>query len=227
LAVLLWLPLEVSHHSLIVWTNFSWRPGRFIKDGLVLFGFTNNLCLPEGWFLFTSKLWTLAGFRFNQPYPEIIMYFRRGVVRQLDLPRNIPSKYFLMQRVHGQTRFLANIGAITQAFQMAFPSLPWTVITYFPSIEQSAREFWGANLLFAVHGAGCGSLIFMQEKTIFLELATQSCVAYMWQLSQICRICHVLYMLPGVSHFGTRNISFNISVVQVMISILRVRFSFR
>jgi hypothetical protein len=59
LAVLLWLPFEVSHNSLIVWNNFSWRPGGFRKDGLVLFGFTNNLCLPEGWFLFTSKLWTL------------------------------------------------------------------------------------------------------------------------------------------------------------------------
>jgi hypothetical protein len=131
-----------------------------------------------------------------------------------------------MQRVHGQTRFLENMGEITQAFQMAFPSLPWTVITYFPSIEQSAREFWDANLLFGVHGAGCGSLVFMQEQTTFLELATQSCVPYMWQLSQICRICHVIYMMPGVSHFGTRKVHLNISIVQVMISILKVRSGF-
>jgi hypothetical protein len=227
LAVLLWLPFEVSHSSLIVWTNFAWRPGRFIRDSLALFDFTNNLCLPDGWFLFTRKLWTLAGFRFNQPYPEIIVHFRCSVVSQLGLPKSIPSKYFLMQRVHGQTRFLENMGAIRQAFQMAFPALPWTIITYFPSIEQSAREFWDANLLFGVHGAGCGSLVFMQEKTMFLELATQSCVAYMWQLSQICGIRHVIYMMPSVSHFRTRNVHLNISIIQVMISILKVRFGFR
>jgi hypothetical protein len=227
LAVLLWLPFDVSHNSLIVWTNFSWRPGRFIKDGLMLFGYTNNLCLPDGWFLFTQELWTLAGFRFNQPYPEIILHFRRVGVRQFALPTTIPSKYFLMQRIYGQTRFLENMDEITQAFQMAFPSLPWIVITYFQSIEQSVRQFWDANLLFGVHGAGCGSLVFMQENTMFLELATQSCVAYMWQLSQICRIYHVIYMMPGISHFGTRNINLNLSVIQVMISILKVRFGFQ
>jgi hypothetical protein len=227
LAVLVWLPYEMSHNSMIVWTNFSWRPGRFINDGLKLFGFTNNLCLPDGYFLFTQELWTLAGFRFNQPYPEIILEFRRFFVMQLELANIIPSQYFLMQRVHGQNRFLQNMGLIVQAFQLAFSSLPWTVITYFTSVEKSAREFWHANLLFAVHGAGCGSLVFMQVNTIFLELASQSCVPYMWQLTRICGIYHVLYMMPGVKHFGTHEINLNLSVVYVMIAILRVRFGFR
>jgi hypothetical protein len=42
---------------------------------------------------------------------------------------------------------------------MAFPFLSETVITYFSSAEKSAREFWEGDLLLAVHGAGCGSLI--------------------------------------------------------------------
>jgi hypothetical protein len=137
LAVLVWLPYEVSQNSMIVWTNFSWRPGRFIADSLTLFGFANNVCLPDGWFLFAQELWTLAGFRFNQPYPQIILEFRRVLVQQLRLPRITPSKYFLMQRIPGQTRFLQNIGAINQAFQTAFPSLPWTLITFFLSVEHS------------------------------------------------------------------------------------------
>jgi hypothetical protein len=203
LAVLVWLPLEVSHNSLIVWTNFSWRPGHFIRESLTLFGFSNNLCLPDRCFLFTRELWTLAGFCFNQPYPQIITEFRQVIVKQLQFPNRIPSKYFLMQRLQGQTRFLQNISEIAQILQMALPSLPWTVITYFPSIAKSAREFWEANLLFAVHGAGCGSLVFMQENTIFFELASLSCVGYMWQLTRICRIHHVLYMMPGVTHLGT------------------------
>jgi hypothetical protein len=211
---------------MIVWTNFSWRPGRFIKDSLNLFGFTSNVCLPDSWFLFAQELWTLAGFRFNQPYPEIILEFRKVLEKQLELPRISPSKYFLMQRIPGQTRFLQNMGAITQAFQIAFPSLPWTLITDFLSVETSAREFWDANLLFAVHGAGCGSLVFMQGNTTFLELASQSCIGYMWELTRICKIYHVIYLIPGVFHFGTRNINLNLSVIQMMISILRDRFDF-
>jgi hypothetical protein len=227
LAVLVWLPPDLSHNSLIVWTNFSWRPGRFIKDSLALFGLMNTVCLPDGYFLFTQELWSLAGFRFNQPYPQIIMEFRHLLVKQLGLKDRVPSKYFLMQRVHGQMRFLRNINAIMEAFQRAFPSLPWTVITYFPSVEKSAREFWDANLLFAVHGAGCGSLVFMQENTVFLELASQSCVPYMWQLTRICRIHHVIYVMAGVAHFGTRDINLSLSVVQAMIAVLKVRFGFR
>jgi hypothetical protein len=223
LAVLVWLPSEVSTQAIIVWTNFTWRPGGYIRDSLILFGFTKNLCLPDGCFLFTQELWTLAGFRFNQPYPGIIREFRCAFVEHLGLPQVIPFKYFLMQRVRSRTRFLENIGAITQAFQMAFPSLPWILITYFPSVEKSAREFWDANLLFAVHGAGCGSLVFMQKNTTFLEVASQSCIKYMWQLTQICGIYHILYVLRGVTHFETRHINLNLSIVGVMISLLKGR----
>jgi uncharacterized membrane protein YesL len=132
-----------------------------------------------------------------------------------------------MQRIQGQNRFLQNLGEIAPIFQMAFPSLPWKVITYFPSVAKSAREFWEANLLFAVHGAGCGSLVFMQENTIFLELASQSCVAYMWQLTRICRIYHVIYMMPDVTHCRTPYINLNVSVVHILISLLQGRFGFR
>jgi hypothetical protein len=177
--------------------------------------------------LFTQELWTLAGFRFNQPYPQIIRAFREALVKQLGLRNIIPSKYFLMQRVHGRTRFLQNIGVILQRFQMTFPSLPWIVMTYFPSVEKSAREFWDANLLFAVHGAGCGSLVFMQTNTTFLELASQSCVAYMWQLTQICGIHHVICMAPGVRHFETYDINLNLSIVDSIISVLKVRFGLK
>jgi hypothetical protein len=213
----------VSTQAIIVWTNFTWRPGSYIRDSLILFGFTNNLCLPDGCFLFTQELWTLAGFRFNQPYPEIIREFRCAFVKQLGLPQVTPFKYFAMQRLCSRTRFLENIGTITQAFQMAFPSLSWTLITHFPSVENSAREFWDANLLFAVHGAGCGSLVFMQKNTTFLEVATQSCIRYMWQLTQICGIYHILYVIPGVTHFQTHHITLNLSIVGVMISLLKVR----
>jgi uncharacterized membrane protein YesL len=104
--------------------------------------------------------------------------------------------------------------------------LPWTLITFFLSVEHSTWEFWDANLLFAVHGPGCGSLVFMHGNTTFLELASQNCVAYMWELTRICKIYHVIYLIPGVVHFGTRNINLNLSVIQMMISILRVRFGF-
>jgi hypothetical protein len=129
-----------------------------------------------------------------------------------------------MQRMRRETRFLQNMAAITQALRTAFPSLPWTMITFFLSVENSAREFWDANLLFAVHGAGCGSLVFMQENTTFLELASESCIPYMWQLTRICRISHVIHLIPGLVHFGTRSIDLNLSVLQVMIAILKARF---
>jgi hypothetical protein len=198
-----------------------------MRESLKLFGFSNNLCLPDRYFLFTRELWTIAGFRFNQPYPEIVMEFRQVVMKQFQLPNLVPFKYFLMQRIQGQSRFLQNLGEITQLFQMAFPSLSWTVITYFPSVAKSAREFWEATLLFAVHGAGCGSLVFMQENTIFLELASLSCVGYMWHLTRICRIDHMIYMMPGVTHFRTRYINLKVSVVHMIVSLLKGRFGFR
>jgi hypothetical protein len=179
LAVLLWLPPDLSHNSLVIWTNFSWRPGCFIKDSLALFGPMNNVCLLDGYFLFTHELWSLAGVRFNHPYPQIILEFRRIMANQLRLKTLGQSKYFLMHRVQVQMRLLQNMGALMETFQTAFPSAPWTVIRSFPSVEKSAGEFWDANLLFAVHGAGCGCLVFMQENTTFLEPASQSCVAYM------------------------------------------------
>jgi hypothetical protein len=51
-------------------------------------------------------------------------------------------------------------------------------------IKKSAREFWDANLLFAVHGAECGSLVFMQPKTTFVEVGNQSCISDMSQLTR-------------------------------------------
>jgi hypothetical protein len=91
---------------------------------------------------------------------------------------------------------------IVQTFQLAFPSSFWIVLTCFKSAEKSTQKFWHANLLFAVHGAGCGSLVFTQGNTIFPELASQSCVPYMRQFPRICGIYDVLYMMPGMKHFA-------------------------
>jgi hypothetical protein len=162
----------------------------------------------------------LTPYTFGYLYPEIIRKFREVLIDRLALKPLQPWKSFFMKRDPRRTRSFANISEIFTAFCAELPSLSWMIITYFPSVEESAREFWTANLLFAVHGGGCGSLVFMQKGAIFLEVQTWDCLAYMWQLCQICSLYQVIHRVPSL-HWSRTPIIIEATVIRAMSQLVK------
>jgi hypothetical protein len=220
-AVLVWLPPELARGATVVWFDYNWRHAPFIEDGLRLFGFGDSVGLTMKQYCFAEQVLTLVPFKYNRPYRDPIWKFREVVISRLKLENQSASQYFLMQRKRARLRVIKNLDEIAETFRTALPSLHWRIVAYFPSVEESAREFSRANLLFAVHGAGCGSMIFMPRNSIFIELGSAECMSYMWQLARICGIYHVIHTMESVHHFQTRKFVVDLGVIHQMIGLIK------
>jgi capsular polysaccharide biosynthesis protein len=75
----------------------------------------------------------------------------------------------------------------------------WAVVHGMPSMIESAKFFNTALILFAVHGAGCVNLIYMQPGTVYLNIQPGYCNWAFWNLSTIAGLHHIATTLPGMS----------------------------
>jgi hypothetical protein len=93
-------------------------------------------------------------------------------------------------------------------------------MTYFTSIIAAAQYFYEVKLLFGFHGGGCGSLVFMQRDTYFLEIQTDGCFSYMWELTQICRQYHVIGQM-SFGHWAMYDVNISMDIIYGMIGFLQ------
>jgi hypothetical protein len=223
LAVLVWLPPEITHSCTILWVSVSYRPGAFIPESLNFFGFHDLICLNEREYIFAEELWTLVPFTHNRPYPAIIRRFRAVLAERIWTAPMIPWKFMLLQRDRNTPRYILNMKEIENAFRTAFPLYSWQVMTYFRSVIVAAKQFYEVRLLFGVHGAGFGSLVFMQNDTFCLEIQTRNCFPYMWELTQICMQYHIMAMMD-VDHHDADFI-IRMDLIYAMIDFLKLRLA--
>jgi hypothetical protein len=223
LAVLVWLPPEITQACTVLWIGSRRRPGSFIPESLHFFGFDNTIRVASREYIFTEQLWNLVPFIHNSPYPAIIRRFREELTKRVWLTPIVPSKFILMQRDRRSVRYILNMNEIQKAFVTALPSCDWKVMTYYRSIIVAAKQFYEVKLLFGFHGGGCGSLVFMQKDTIFLEIQSDSCFSYMWELTQICGQYHVMARMD-VGH-GVRDVVVSMDMIHGMIAFVKRRLT--
>jgi len=108
-----------------------------------------------------------------------------------------------LERGKGSTRRLSNANETAELFEN-MTGRQWTrLIGDEPqSILERAALFNTVELLFAVHGAGCVSILYMQRDTAFIEVHDSWRSLAYWNISRIVRLYHVISKIKTLEHNG-------------------------
>jgi hypothetical protein len=202
-AFLLWIPTPLRLESHFVFANVSWRPGYFVPATLQLLHMNKIVALKQHEVLFASQIYFFFPFQSGRDrlYCMVVTQFRRFMVKKFDLDLRIPWRFWLGNRGRRCSRHIANMPEVLNAFRLAMSKYVWEIVLAWDgSLESAAHRFNTVKLFLAVHGAGNANIVFMQVRSVFVEIQSLECFQINLDLTRAVGLYHIVTVI-GKHHW--------------------------
>ena len=175
--VLLVMPSDIIRNSVIA------LPFKrdFIIDNLEVIGISlDQIVEGDNIPLYADVLYTVKSTWCGDLNTFLLNNMRHYFVNVLGLDARPPTKFVLINRPPNMSRSIGNFNEMMDLVKSSFPMYHWEAVTMYKTVIQQALYFNQICLVFAVHGSILANEIFMQPKTVCIELQMDS-----WLLSFI------------------------------------------
>jgi capsular polysaccharide biosynthesis protein len=169
-------------------------------------------------YIFARIVYSIEPFPTVVQEPVVLTMYRAWAVAKFDLDQQDPSKYMALERGVKRTRHLANTREIVARFEH-ITRRPWILTHGETSLIRSAQFFNQARILFAVHGAGCVNILYMQRRTVFMEVQSSAGSFSYWNISRIFGSYHLVTRVQELEHNIRVHVCLDLSLAQRMLEI--------
>jgi len=129
------------------------------------------------------------------------------------LVKDSPKIILMFNRKRGR-RHILNFNHIVESLKTKYPHQSFQILPEYNSVAQTANLVNQARVFFiGFHGSCFVNILFMQEGTHFLEIATKQRPAISMTMSQAININHIVAMMTYIDHFKKKEYIINEKIV--------------
>jgi hypothetical protein len=151
----------------------------------------------------------------NIVLPLAVFRLREFCVRKFQLHRKPPNLYCLINRQGW--RSIANMGTILEKYKEGLPQYPWVIEKYATSFTSSAALFDRMRVFFTPHGGGMTNLIFMQKKTLFIDIEGQQLGLWYVNMSVLLEIHCIFARMVKMQHSTDRTTEMSARLIEELV----------
>ena len=203
------IPKQIRDKSYLLLPSLPYHA----ENSLKFFGFNiSHVIYGENQYVYANKIYSIYSHYCGTLNQWLLANFRSQVILRLNIDQEKPTLCVLFNRNKGQSRFLSNFDDIIKALSIRFPNETFQKGVFYTSFEQQVFYFNKMKLVFAVHGSVLSNIIFMQDKTIVIELQMEKILPSFFYASILtgknlicCRDRNISYRskLPNTANIST------------------------
>ena len=159
--------------------------------------------LPVNAWVTCKKLYTV-----DKPSPLLRHFgttskrFQERAASYWGLDEIMPTKYVLCNRKPGY-RYIGNFMDIYKACQNKLPQYPWEILSdYFPTINETAREWAAIKFAFLPAGSNCAKVYFMHPGTALCVGEADRIDYSPMKDAASCSVFSRWFKFEGMTHYG-------------------------
>jgi hypothetical protein len=155
-------------------------PAPFIGPSLKLLGLqSRSIPLGRGDSVLAWKVYIFKpyqGWRIWQPliWPAVAAGLRKFVLLKVGPSWGRTNVAGFVSRPMNASRHFPNTHDIVKRLEKGSNRMKWTVLEKVMTLIEGAREFRRMDVLMAAHGAGCTLVLFMRERSVFIEIQAKT-----------------------------------------------------
>jgi len=153
----------------------------FIIECLQTIGFNlNNVIYGEYTYFYAINYYTAYYSNCGDLNQALLHRLRKHFVKKYSLDTCQPSRFLIYNRVN-MSREITNFPDFFEALRKIYPNITWEVLNKTMTIEESARLMNEVKLVFAIHGSFLCNALFMQKRTVVIELQMEQwLLSFVW-----------------------------------------------
>jgi hypothetical protein len=215
--LVLWPP-EILSRAHVVTFQHSVR--RFVEETFECFNLSSRVIRLESLgFIFARLVYSIHPLPAECPQPIALTLFRQWIVDRIGLDQRLPFEMVALVKGPGARQRLTNAPDVVALFE-DITERTWILTQGPTSILRSAEFFNTVLILFGIQGPANIAVVYMQPRTVFLDVHNSLANLVFWNATRILGMHHITAIIPEI---GNRDIALgrtptlNLSIAERML----------
>lgn len=208
----LYIPQNILEKSTFITSKIR----DFIHESLVLFNIPSYHILKQNEYVYALNSYSIEPHPCTEVFAEVIIRLREYIKQTYNLDREKPYYFAFLNRK--KSRHISNLKQILALAKKKYPSFHYIYDEpFYTTYRDNAKFVNKIIVLFAPHGAFCVNLIFLQPKTVFIEIQADISGFNFFKLSLYFDIYHIIGRIPDMKHFGWQSMPFPVDTAMIIV----------
>lgn len=209
---LLYIPQKILENSTFI-TN---QMRNYIHESLNLFNIQSYHVLKPDEYVYALRTYSIEPHPCVEIFGQSLVALRAFIKKIYNLDEENPYIFAFFNRK--ETRHISNLKQIYYAAKQKYPGFFYMYDQpFYTTYLENSRLFNKILILFTPHGALCVNLMFMQPKTVLIEIQADISGYNFFKMGLFFDIYHIFGRIPDLNHFGRGSKPFPIEKALLMI----------
>ena len=188
----------------------------YIHESLGLLNIKSYHVLKPNEYVYALRSYSIEPHPCVEIFGQTLVALRSFIKKVYNLDTQNPYIFAFFNRK--QTRHISNLKSIYYAAKKRYPGFFYMYDEpFYTTYLENARLFNKILILFTPHGALCVNLMFMQPKTVLIEIQADISGFNFFKMGLFFDIYHIFGRIPELNHFGRGSMPFPMEKALILI----------